>query len=85
MKASKIIKVLIIIFFSNSNLVSILKYLSYKNIKIIRVLLIKLLYNKIFWWIKNLNIHSVIVNVAKNKYFIYHLNIIPVTYFLIIY
>ena len=47
MQASKIIKKLMIIFFINPNLAFMKKCLSYKNINKMRILLIKLLYDKI--------------------------------------
>lgn len=46
-QVNKMIKKLIIIFFSNSTLVSMWKHLSYKNIDKIRALLTKLSYNKV--------------------------------------
>lgn len=47
MQANKMIKSLVIIFFNNLNLASIRKYLCYKNMDIMTVLLIKLLYSKV--------------------------------------
>lgn len=47
MQVSKIIKNLIKIFFNNFNLRLMHKYLGYKNINKIKLLLIKLSYNKI--------------------------------------
>lgn len=47
-----------------------------------RVLLIKLLYDKVTWWTKNISIHSVIANVTLTKYPKYYLNIILAIRFL---
>lgn len=47
MQNNKIIKKSMKILFNNFNLISIQKYLSYKNINKIRALLTKLLYSKI--------------------------------------
>ena len=48
-----------------------------------RDLLTKLPYDKVTWWTKSINIHSVIANVAPKKYCIYYLDIIPAIRFLI--
>ncbi len=47
MQVSKMTKMSIIMFFSNPTLTPIQEYLSYKNVDKMRVLLIKLPYNKI--------------------------------------
>ena len=64
--------------FTNSNLILIWKYLSYKNVKKMRALLTKLPYNKVTWWIKNLNIVPVTADIVLKEYLIYYLNIILV-------
>ena len=82
-QASKISKRLIIMFFSNLTLALIPKHLSYKNVDKIKIPLIKLLYDKVNWWIRSLSIRLITTNVALNKYLIYYLDIIPAIQFLI--
>lgn len=73
------------IFFNNLNLALMQQYLTYKNINKIQLLLIKPPYGKVTWWIKHLNIHLIIADMALKKYLIYFLNIIFTIYFLINY
>lgn len=47
----------------------------------IKILLIKLLYDKVTYKIKSLNIYFVIANMALKKYLMYYLEIIPAIYF----
>ena len=83
MQYNNMTKGLMRIFFNNLDLVLIWKYLSYKSVDEIKALLIKLLYSKVTWWTKSINIYLVIANVASKEYLIYYLDIISAIYFLI--
>lgn len=72
-----------IIFLNNPDLAPIREYQNYKNIDKMRILLTKLLYSKVTWWIRSLNICLVITDVAPKEYFIYYFNIILVIQFFI--
>lgn len=85
MQANKMRKRSITIFFNNLNFISMQKHLNYKNINKIRVLLTKLPYSKVTWWIKNLSPHSVTIDIALKEYLICYLDSISIIQFLISY
>ena len=64
------------IFFTNPNLASMQEYISYKNVDIMRVLLIKLPDGKLTWWNRGLSICSTIADVTPKKFLIYYLEFI---------
>ena len=83
MQASKMTKRSMTMFFSNPTLAPIWEYLSFKNVAKMRALSIKLLYDKLTWWTRSLNICSIIANVAPKEYLMYYLDIVPAIQFLI--
>lgn len=85
MQASKMTKSSIKIFFNNLNLTLMEKYLSYKNLDKMRVLLTKLPYDKVTLWIKSQNICLVFANMVPKEYLMYYLDIILAIQFLLDY
>lgn len=70
-------------FFNKLNLAPMQEHLSYKNVDKMSVLLIKLPYSKIIWWIKSLSIYSVTIDITSKEILIYYLDIILAVQFLI--
>ncbi len=83
MQASKMTKGSMTIFFSNPTLAPMREHLSYKNVDEMRALLTELLYSKVTWWTRSLNIRSVTTDVAPKEYLMYYFDIIPAIQFLI--
>ena len=83
MQDSKIIKESMGMFSNNPDLALIWEYLSYQSVNSMRALLTELLYGKVIWWTKRINIYLIITDMASKKYFIYDLDIILAIRFLI--